>query len=355
MPKAETASKALPGKLDLLFSTFIEVTGLITTGASMSRIVSPILACACEILAGKAAFAVLEQKGVFTRITYGYMSDKERHFVRSEQIKPSRLTRRVLARRDTNVMSDVGQPKDLKNLTGLDSLTAADLLITARLQYQRARMGMIGVVAAEAGRPNDDDLGLFELLAREAGVAIKNARDFERTQTLSITDGLTGAYNYRFLIDALTKEIGRAERFKEVFSIIMLDVDGLKEYNDVHGHLKGSGVIKRISRLVTRELRSIDMLCKYGGDEFMVLLPRTSKQGASLAAERIRASINSHRFAGERLTGKITASMGIASYPKDGRTVEGLISSADKALYKAKRHGRNKVWVSGDKTPYTAS
>jgi diguanylate cyclase (GGDEF)-like protein len=353
MPKTRTAKKALPGKLDLVFSTFIEVTGLITTGASISRIVSPILACACEIISGTAAFAILEQKGIFTRVSYGYMSDKQRHFVRSERIKPTRVVKRVLSRRGSSVLSHVGSSKDLRKLTGLEGLAESDSLVIARLQYQRARMGAIGVVTSEGSSPSADDMGLFDLLAREAGVAIKNARDFERTQTLSITDGLTGAYNYRFLIDVLKKEIGRAERFKEVFSIIMLDVDGLKEYNDVHGHLKGSGVIKKIARLVTYELRSIDMLCKYGGDEFVVVLPRTSKQGAALAAERIRASINSHRFTGERLTGKITASMGIASHPKDGRTVEDLISSADKALYKAKRHGRNKVWVSGDSTPYS--
>lgn len=353
MPETTTVNKALPGKLDLVFSTFIEVTGLITTGASISRIVSPILACACEILSGKAAFAILEQKGIFTRVSYGYMNDKRRRFVRSEPLKPARLAKRLLAKRGTIRLTDMGPPRDVKKLTGLDELSASDSAIVARLQYQRTRMGAIGVVAAEDCVPDTDDMGLFELLAREAGVAIKNARDFERTQTLSITDGLTGAYNYRFLIDALKKEIGRAERFKEVFSIIMLDVDGLKEYNDVHGHLKGSGVIKKIARLVTYELRVIDMLCKYGGDEFVVVLPRTSKQGAALAAERIRASINSHRFAGERLTGKITASMGIASYPSDGRTVEGLISSADKVLYKAKRHGRNKVWVSGEKEPYS--
>jgi diguanylate cyclase (GGDEF)-like protein len=95
------------------------------------------------------------------------------------------------------------------------------------------------------------------------------------------------------------------------------------------------------------------MLCKYGGDEFVVVLPRTPKQGAAIAAERLRDSIEKHRFPGEEITGKITASFGIASYPEDGRTVHDLIASADKALYRAKQHGRNKVWLSGKRTPYS--
>ena len=135
----------------------------------------------------------------------------------------------------------------------------------------------------------------------------------------------------------------------------MLDVDGLKEYNDVHGHLGGSGVIKRIAAIAAAKLRTIDMLCKYGGDEFVVVLPRTPKKGAAFAAERIRQSLEEHAFPGERKTGKITMSMGIASFPEDGRTVQDLIERADRALYKAKRHGRNTVWVSGDRTAYSLS
>jgi diguanylate cyclase (GGDEF)-like protein len=353
MSKAKTSKKALPKKLDLVFSTFIEVTGLITTGASMSRIISPILACACDILSGKAAFAILEQRGTHTRVAFTSSTGRGRPLVRSEAIRLTKDAARIYARRKATAIADAGALKAVKRLTGYEHHRVSDSVITAGLQYQRTRIGMIGVVTSKGRSPEAEDLGLFELLAREAGVAVKNAREFERTQTLSITDGLTGAYNYRFLIDAIRKEIGRAERFHERFSIIMLDVDGLKEYNDVHGHLKGSSVIKKVARLVSEELRSIDMLCKYGGDEFVVVLPRTAKEGAAQAAERIRGSINAARFSGERLTGKITASMGIASFPEHGGTVQELIHTADKALYKAKRHGRNQVWLSGEKTPFS--
>jgi diguanylate cyclase (GGDEF)-like protein len=353
MPKAKTSRKALPRSLDLVFSTFIEVTGLITTGASISRIVSPILACACEILRGKGAFAVLEYKGAFTRISFAGRSGRRRPMVRAEEIRLTKEAAKIYGRMKATIVEGAGSRRVFQRLTGYEHHRASDSVVTAGLRYHSARVGMIGVVVAKGRSPGVDDLGLFELLAREAGVAIKNAREFARTQTLSITDGLTGAYNYRFLIDAIRKEIGRAERFQETFSIIMLDVDGLKEYNDVHGHLRGSGVIKRVAQLVSDELRSIDMLCKYGGDEFVVVLPRTPKAGAAKAAERIRGSISEARFLGEKQTGKITASMGIAAFPADGVTVQDLISNADKALYKAKRHGRNQVWLSGDRTPFS--
>ena len=353
MAKSKKGQTLLPHKLDLVFSTFIEVTGLITTGASLSRIVTPLLACASDILSGKASFAILEKQRAYTRISYSPRRPASQAAVREGPVRMTGFVEKVYRGTKPRRLTGLGTPKQVERLSGLDGMPGSPAIIVAGLQYRRRKTGIIGVVTAGDRVPEDQDMGLFELLARQAGIAIRNAREFERTQTLSITDGLTGAYNYRFLVDTLRKEIGRADRFKEKFSIIMLDVDGLKEYNDTHGHLRGSAVIRSVAQIVSQKLRSIDMLCKYGGDEFVVVLPRTPKQGAALAAERIRAAIDKHRFPGENLTGKITASMGIASFPEDGGTVPELISSSDKALYRAKRHGRNLVWISGKKKPFS--
>jgi diguanylate cyclase (GGDEF)-like protein len=329
------------------------VTGLITTGAAISRIVCPILACACEILGGKAAFAILKQDRGFVRISYAPPAGKRRLTLKEAPVRMAGLLRKIYLNPSVRRLKGLGPSERVKRLSGLHGIPKKPAVVTAGLEYRKGSIGVIGVVTSEKQIPDEREMGLFGLLARQAGIAIKNAREFERTQTLSITDGLTGAYNYRFLIDTIKKEIGRAARFRERFSIIMLDVDGLKEYNDVHGHLRGSGVIRRVAEIVSQRLRSMDMLCKYGGDEFVVVLPRTSKQGAARAGERIREAIDRGRFTGEKLTGKITASMGIASFPEDGANVQELISSADKALYSAKRHGRNLVWVSGKKRPYS--
>jgi diguanylate cyclase (GGDEF)-like protein len=191
-----------------------------------------------------------------------------------------------------------------------------------------------------------DDRAFAASLAPVLSAALDNLRRFSRAEELSITDGLTGAFNYRYLRSALDREIARAKRFRERFSIIMLDVDHLKEYNDVHGHLQGSEVLRRVSQVVAGELRGLDVLAKYGGDEFVVILPRTERAGAGIFAERIRASVEAHAFPGEQEGMKITTSMGIAQYPEDGESSRDLLESADAALYDAKRSGRNRVtWV----------
>ena len=344
----------LSSKLDLVFTTFIEVTGLITTGASISRIVGPILACASQILGGRAAFAILNGPGGLTLVPYIRNGTKVHRPAREGTIGLNPRIARLLKATKATVVSGFSDSVQIDALSEVAGRTPS-VVIGTGLKHRKVGVGAIGVVLPAGKTPGAEDVGLFELLAREAAAAIRNAREFERTQTLSITDGLTGAYNYRFLIDALKKEIGLAQRFREVFSIIMIDVDGLKEYNDIHGHLGGSEVIRQVAKVAFTNIRAIDMLCKYGGDEFVVLLPRTPKDGAAVVAERLRHLIETHRFPGEEITGKITASFGIASHPIDGVTVEDLIASADKALYRAKRYGRNLVWLSGKRTPFSRS
>ena len=345
--------KTPSNNLDMVFTTFIEVTGLITTGASMSRIVTPILECACETLGGREAFAILEDGGTLTRLTYTRGRARARHAERQDHVRILGPAAKLYAGSKTVVLDGRSSSAEIEALSGIGRNVRSARMIAVALAYRKAKIGMIGVLLRRRSEPGPDATALFGLLARQAAAAVCNAREFDRTQTLSITDGLTGAYNYRFLIEALRKEVGLAQRYNEIFSIIMIDVDGLKEYNDVHGHLGGSEVIRQVARICKSRIRAIDMLCKYGGDEFVAVLPRTPKRGAAMVAERLRDLIEKHTFPGEDLTGKITASFGISTYPADGTTVQDLIENADKALYKAKRHGRNLVWVSGKRTPYS--
>jgi len=186
-------------------------------------------------------------------------------------------------------------------------------------------------------------------LAATGRQALHQQSSFERLRRLSTTDDLTGAYNYRYLLDGLRREIRRATRFEQVFSVIMLDVDHLKEYNDLHGHLAGSRLLAAFSQIVQRQLRAVDTMAKYGGDEFVVILPQTEKGGARVVAERIRRAIEAHAFPGEAR--KITTSLGISSFPADGNQVETLLARADEALYEAKKGGRNRVCVVGEDSP----
>ena len=186
------------------------------------------------------------------------------------------------------------------------------------------------------------DARTLALLAAWAGAMWDNLRVAESLEKLAVTDDLTQVYNYRYLKTALRREIKRAMRFRQPLALIMLDVDNLKSYNDRNGHLRGSHLLKEIAQIFAHQVRSWDLVAKYGGDEFTVILPQTERPGACTVAERLRVAVERHGFP-LAPPGRITVSAGVACYPNDGDTVAALIEFADRALYRAKRAGRNRV------------
>jgi diguanylate cyclase (GGDEF)-like protein len=189
---------------------------------------------------------------------------------------------------------------------------------------------------------SDDDVHTLDAVAGHLGVCLNNLLTFQKTEALALTDELTRLYNFRFLKTALKREMERASRYGQVFSIIMIDVDHLKRYNDQHGHLAGSDLLQQLAGILSRSSRAIDLVAKYGGDEFLIILPQTRLDGAVSMANRIRIAVEESAF---RLckAGEMTISVGVASYPQHGNTVKGLVAAADKALFTAKRLTRNCV------------
>ena len=187
-----------------------------------------------------------------------------------------------------------------------------------------------------------EEARLLAMLATTAALALDNRRLARDLQTLAVTDDLTQVYNYRYLKTALRRELRRAARFKQPLSLVMIDVDNLKGYNDVHGHLRGSFLLKELAGLCAEQVRSFDVMAKYGGDEFTMILPQTPRDGAMVVAERVREAVCGHAFALVP-AGRITVSLGVATFPDDGQDPVGLLRSADRALYRAKRRGRNRV------------
>jgi diguanylate cyclase (GGDEF)-like protein len=194
----------------------------------------------------------------------------------------------------------------------------------------------------DASRFGPEDTALVALLAAWTTQALENLRLAESLERLAVTDDLTQVYNYRFLKSALRREIKRAGRFGQELSMIMLDVDNLKSYNDCHGHLRGSYLLREMAALLAEQVRSFDLVAKYGGDEFSIILPQTARDGAYVVAERVRAAIEAHAFP-LVAAGDITVSLGIGVFPTDGSDVVTLVQAADRALYLAKRKGRNRV------------
>jgi diguanylate cyclase (GGDEF)-like protein len=162
---------------------------------------------------------------------------------------------------------------------------------------------------------------------------------------LTIRDGLTGLFNHRHFQENLALEVLRAKRYARTFSLIFLDVDFFKQYNDTHGHLHGDAVLVALSKLLIAGIRTSDLAVRYGGEEFVLLLPETSKENAFTIAEAIREKIAAHPFPGRQAQpqGMVTVSMGIAAFPEDGSDSSTLLHRADEALYKAKNGGRNRV------------
>jgi diguanylate cyclase (GGDEF)-like protein len=219
------------------------------------------------------------------------------------------------------------------------------VIISAPLVAKRSMFGLLVAIRTEGGISAPEDIRLLTLLANQTAIALENALLYQQLEKEAVTDGLTGVYNYRYLISSLENEIKRARRFKQMFSFVMLDVDNLKMHNDRHGHISGSQVLKEIAGIIKASCRDIDFVSKYGGDEFGIVLPQTKLSGASKVTQRVLDSVREHHFDSTRAE-SITCSAGISSFPRDGNSPREIIDAADKALYQAKRSGKNNVVTS---------
>ncbi len=192
---------------------------------------------------------------------------------------------------------------------------------------------------------SDDDRLVLGAVASELVVAVENSRLYRLTKKLAITDELTGLANYRHLQTRLDDEVERARRYDKRLSLMMMDVDDFKGFNDAHGHLAGDGALAELARVFEGAIREVDMVARYGGEEFAVVLPETDAPGAYVAAEKLREAVAEHLFVdadGERDC-SLTISIGIATFPDHASDKESLLRLADDALYRAKSGGKNRV------------
>lgn len=191
---------------------------------------------------------------------------------------------------------------------------------------------------------NEADLKILSTIADFAGIAIENARYFQRVRELIITDDLTGLYNARYLLELLDYEVDRARRYGTDLSVVFLDLDYFKEVNDTYGHLAGSALLTEMGAVIQKQIRKADFAARYGGDEFVIILPNTPKAGAFQMASKLRLFVKDHYFlVPEGYRVKITASFGVATYPTDAQSKLALIRLADKAMYEVKDSSRDGV------------
>jgi diguanylate cyclase (GGDEF)-like protein len=214
------------------------------------------------------------------------------------------------------------------------------------LMRDRHVIGVLALYGRTGPRFTRDDLATLSSFAAQASVAIDNVYLHEETERLATIDSLTGAWNRRSLDATLVKEVERAQRFGRPLSVLMLDLDRFKNVNDRLGHQAGDEVLAEVARRIQRSIRSqIDTLARFGGEEFTIVLPETGADGARIAAEKVRRVVADSPFDSAEKGLDVTLSVGLATYPEDGATPGDLLRAADRALYRAKREGRNRVVV----------
>ncbi|GMU51404.1 MAG: hypothetical protein AMXMBFR33_05500 [Candidatus Xenobia bacterium] len=207
---------------------------------------------------------------------------------------------------------------------------------------------LIGVVTLTTRHEDhifsQEDLELTVLLSAHVSLMLENNRLYE----ISVLDGLTNLYNRRYMEQRLDKELSYARRFHHPLSFFMVDIDWFKKLNDTYGHQAGDAVLRIVSELFTKALREYDIVARYGGEEFAVILPSTPRSKAASIAERLRASVAEEDVSHQHQLIPVSVSVGVATYPEDGQSSEALIAKADRALYRAKRSGRNRVVLADD-------
>jgi diguanylate cyclase (GGDEF)-like protein len=206
-------------------------------------------------------------------------------------------------------------------------------------------LGVLTLSNAEVGAFADSDVETLESVADICAGAIQNALNFEQIRQLAYRDGLTGIFNRRFFEMRVLEELERARRYDLVLSVLMIDLDEFKMVNDEFGHLLGDEVLRQVSSILLSNLRKADVVCRFGGDEFAVLLPETTGENALRVADKIRRAVSAWEFPG--VPKQVTISIGAACLPRHGETRDELIKAADDALYRAKQSGRNRLLLAG--------
>lgn len=255
-------------------------------------------------------------------------------------------------------VAQTGQPvivpdvsKDTRFFSKVDEKTKIETrsIVAVPVRFRDHCLGVIELVNCIGPEGfNDRDLALLEALADYAAIAIENARHVKRIHELTITDDCTTLYNSRHLHDVLDREIYRSQRYGFELSLIFIDLDYFKRVNDSYGHLVGSKLLREIGHAIRTNCRQIDSAFRYGGDEFVVLLPQTSRENAASVARRLHELIRKQLWLTEEgLNVRVTASVGVASFPSDAKTKSELLHLADEAMYLVKNTARDGVAAAG--------
>ena len=282
----------------------------------------------------QAEKAKLEQEAMQIFTLYDMTKEITRHSNEQEAFNISRKLKENVTIEDCQLVHDIAE-----GFKGgvLPSEYAVFVL--------KSKEKKLGVLLYKGLEPKDKEK--FAILAHQFALALRRLKLYKDIETLAITDGLTGVYTRRYFIERFEEEIKRSRLRKSNLAFLMIDADHFKKVNDQHGHLAGDQVLKEIANIIQENVREIDIVGRFGGEEFCVVLPDTDLEGARVVAERIRKSAEKKLIKAYDSTLRVTLSIGLAVYPSDGKLLEELMDKADWALYRAKSQGRNCVVAFG--------
>ncbi|MBI5893845.1 MAG: diguanylate cyclase [Deltaproteobacteria bacterium] len=253
----------------------------------------------------------------------------------------------------TSVVMDSNKPTIISDITKESALSINPSLIEEGvksiagipLHYAGKIVGILYLNDFISRGFTEREISILNLMATQAALAIEKMRLLEKVEQLAITDELTQIYNHRYFNNALSNEIYRAARYKHPVSLIIIDIDNFKNYNDLYGHVYGNFVLALMADIFRRSVRTTDTAARYGGEEFAIILPETKKDTAIMLAERIRNEVASscQPEKNRQIMCGMTISLGVAAFNDDADNEEDLVKKADEAMYEAKKLGKNKV------------
>jgi two-component system cell cycle response regulator len=266
----------------------------------------------------------------------------------------------AMAIKNRHMLPGSGERRDKETpiFTRRVKLRGFESLLVLPLVAADEAVGTVVLAARAPRRFTKDKRELLGVIANQVAVSAKNAEMYRAMEEMATTDGLTGLVNHRTFQERFADLLSRAERHGQPLSLLLTDIDHFKKVNDTYGHPVGDQVLRAVAALCRAQVRKIDIAARYGGEEFAVVLDGTTRDGALLLAERIRKEVSAQQFTSDKGPFSCTLSLGVASFPEDGREPKVLIAHADQALYHAKHNGRNRAvaWahLEGQKLPLRA-
>ncbi len=339
-----------PDHMDALRSSgeccdIIEVARKVVSSLDLNAVLETILVNALDLAQMPAGSIALydEKSATLTLHAYTGLSQK---FVarRSWRATPGGLTEKILKSEDFFVVEDVDQASfPLNPLVRSEGLRA---VLAMPLRVQEKIVGILYLGDFRPRRISAGRLDMLSVLVSFAAMSIENARLHAEMRELASRDGLTDLHNYRQFQKLLRDELSRSRRYGKDLSLVFFDVDDFKAFNDNYGHPAGDHALQVVAHLLEDCFREADTLFRYGGEEFVAILPEASLEDALVAAERARQAVEEGtrgRLRGGDCEG-LTVSVGVAQFPRDGETAEGLLQAVDSLMYRAKEEGKNRVY-----------